>query len=486
MADTRSESQDPAFWDSAAPNSMPASFWDSLNDADQGALASISHPTNFSSGRLVIRKGMPNDRVIIIRTGTVETTTVDTDGREEPWFLYGPGDVLGYLPALIGESLSENGIALTEVNALTVSDQRFSDFLAHHPAASRALLQSLARQLRHAARHRMHSLPSEDSKQDAQPSSEPVPVSTPRESDRQLVRPDQLMEGQSSASEAPSGQPSLVNSLQFRLLGPVEVYSNGQRIDLGYAKSRLLLALLLIADNRPVSVDILIGRLWDEDPPGAARSQLHSYISHLRRSLAMAAPNTAVPLRHEMGGYLLRFDPEQVDLHRFRRLVRQGQALVASNDDVNAARLLREALSLWNDQTGREGEPLTGIPGSYILAYRNSLQAEHQAAFLIYLETELRLGNHRRAIGDLAHFARSNPYDEHFARLLMLAHYRNDQQAEALNSYHQLRKRLNDDLGIEPSKAVRRLYELILQQDPILDSTEAAVMTNAPHRHSPT
>src|SRR5437762_1817083 len=115
--------------------------------------------------------------------------------------------------------------------------------------------------------------------------------------------------------------------MEFRILGPLEVLSDGQVLDLGGQKQRALLALLLVEANRVVSIDRLIEALWEEEPPETAQKALQVYVSQLRKLLGRERLQTKAP------GYLLRIEPDELDLARFRDLQEEGR--------------LREALSLW-------------------------------------------------------------------------------------------------------------------------------------------
>src|SRR5262249_41684371 len=142
--------------------------------------------------------------------------------------------------------------------------------------------------------------------------------------------------------------------MEFRALGPIELWSAGQRRDLGPARARSVLVMLLLAPRAIVPVETLIDRLWDARPPSKARESLSVYIARLRASLRHAVGDN-VRLIGRAGGYLLDVDPETIDVHQFRRLRRQADALAASGDYDHAAGLLREADGLWR------GQALAGI-----------------------------------------------------------------------------------------------------------------------------
>src|SRR5215472_6083947 len=144
--------------------------------------------------------------------------------------------------------------------------------------------------------------------------------------------------------------------MEFQVLGPIELWAGGRRRDLGSARVRSVLVMLLLAPRTIVPVTTLIDRLWDARPPPKARETLSTYTARLRASLRRAGGNSG-QLAYRVGGYILDVDPEAIDLHQFRRRRRQADALAASGDHGGAALLLREADKLWH------GQALAGIPG---------------------------------------------------------------------------------------------------------------------------
>src|SRR5436309_1434632 len=106
--------------------------------------------------------------------------------------------------------------------------------------------------------------------------------------------------------------------MEFRILGPLEVVSDGRALDLGGHKQRTLLALLLLQANRVVSSDRLIDALWEERPPGTATKALQVHVSQLRKLVGRERLETRAP------GYLLRVEPDELDLARFELLRAQG------------------------------------------------------------------------------------------------------------------------------------------------------------------
>jgi DNA-binding SARP family transcriptional activator len=129
--------------------------------------------------------------------------------------------------------------------------------------------------------------------------------------------------------------------MEFRILGPLEVWDEGGEVAIGGPKPRALLAVLLLHPNEVVPADRLIDELWGEDSPEDAAAALRVNVSRLRKALAQDVLTTRAP------GYVVRVEPDELDLHRFERLVDEGRGLLARGLAADAAERLRDALSLW-------------------------------------------------------------------------------------------------------------------------------------------
>ncbi|TWP50697.1 tetratricopeptide repeat protein [Lentzea tibetensis] len=241
--------------------------------------------------------------------------------------------------------------------------------------------------------------------------------------------------------------------VEFRVLGPVDASIDGRTVALGPARQRCVLAALLVDVNRVVLVDQLIDRVWGENRPYRVRGTLHSYLSRLRKVLGDDPRIT-----QQSGGYLLAADESTVDLHRFRRLV--GDARTAA--DERALVLFEQALELWR------GEAFAGLDVPWLARVRAELERERTAAVLDHIEVALRLGLHATVLPKLSTVAGENPLDERLAGQLMLALYRSGRQAEAQAHYQVTRTRLAEELGTDPSAALRQLHHQILTADPAL------------------
>lgn len=248
--------------------------------------------------------------------------------------------------------------------------------------------------------------------------------------------------------------------MEFRILGPVEIWAAGQRHDLGSPKEACVLAVLLLTPGRPVSAETLVDHVWGNDPPAKVRGSVWSYIARLRRTLAA---DGGVSLVSRSGLYVLQADPDLIDLHRFRRLRNQARALAESGEIEHAAQMLREAERLWN------GEALAGLPGDWARQTRTALEQERLAATMDRIEAEFASGR-EPDLGELSELTSRHPFVERIVEHLMVALYRSGRQAEALDAYRQTRNLLRDELGAEPGPALRALHQRILNADPDLAS----------------
>jgi tetratricopeptide (TPR) repeat protein len=219
--------------------------------------------------------------------------------------------------------------------------------------------------------------------------------------------------------------------------------------------------MLLLTPRTVVPVETLIDRLWDARPPPKARESLSVYIARLRASLRQALGD-GVQLVGRARGYVLDVDPEVIDLHQFRRLRRQADALASSGDYDHAAALLREADGLWR------GQALAGVSGDWVARMRDGLEEERRSAILERVECELELGRHADLVGELRHLLAQYPLDETFVAHQMTALYWSGRPADALTLYRETRGQLIDEQGAEPGPMLSDLHQRILGRDPQL------------------
>ena len=257
--------------------------------------------------------------------------------------------------------------------------------------------------------------------------------------------------------------------IEFRILGHLEALDEGRVVTPRGTKQRSLLALLLLHANETLSTDRLIDELWGEHPPTTAAKTLQVHISHLRKTLAGETGNGSgdiiVTRDH---GYELRLDPEHLDSHQFELLVAEGRSELAQGRPERAVRALERAFSLWG------GPPLADVAYEPFAQREVARLADLRTAALEQLvEAQLELGRHEEVVPQLEALISEHPYRERLRAQLMLALYRCDRQADALQAYHDARRILVEQLGIEPGEHLRELERAILAQDPALSSPAA-------------
>ena len=246
--------------------------------------------------------------------------------------------------------------------------------------------------------------------------------------------------------------------VEFGILGPLEIAAGGQPLPVQGARTRAVLAMLLVHANQVVPADQLTAELWAGQPADRAAASLHVRVSQLRKALRAAGEPDRLVTRPP--GYLIRVTPGELDAPRFEHLARDGETALAAGDGALAARRLDEALSLWR------GAALADVDDApFAQAEARRLEERRLAALESRAEARLACGGHRELIGELETLTAAHPLRERLWAHRMLALYRAGRQAEALRAYRDLRAILTGELGIEPSPALRELEGRILRQD---------------------
>ncbi|WP_062443247.1 BTAD domain-containing putative transcriptional regulator [Herbidospora daliensis] len=259
----------------------------------------------------------------------------------------------------------------------------------------------------------------------------------------------------------------------FRVLGPVEVLSEGRAVDLGPRKQRAVMALLLTHAPRVVALDQIIDALWQDEPPSSATGTLQAYIFQLRKALEPErSPRTpARVLRTREPGYLLDIDPDQIDSHRFLRAMEQAEA--APPDQVE--KILTPALASWR------GEPYTGLQDEeYLRPTIAHLTEARLTALTTRAEARLALGRAAEVALEVERLLEAAPYREGLWSLLIRALYTDRRQADALGAYQRCRTLLDEELGLLPGPELRTLEQAVLRQEELPPSRVAVVAAPAP------
>ncbi len=255
-------------------------------------------------------------------------------------------------------------------------------------------------------------------------------------------------------------------SFDFRLLGRFEVVSGGRVVEIGSPKQRLLLAMLLVQRNQAVAIDALAEELWGGHLPASAANSVQSLVSRLRRLLSDGA-DAAPTIRGRPDAYILEVEPSGVDVERFLDLAARGRRLVASGAAADAAAAFRAAQTLWR---GAALVDFADRPFAQLEAAR--LEEVHCDVVEQLADAELAAGRPEAAVAVLEAHVTAAPFREAAWARLMVALYRSGRQVDALRAYQQVRRRLADELGLEPGLALRHLEQQILTHNPDLEGFE--------------
>ncbi|WOX26355.1 AfsR/SARP family transcriptional regulator [Streptomyces solicathayae] len=242
-----------------------------------------------------------------------------------------------------------------------------------------------------------------------------------------------------------------MGEVECRVLGGVEVLVRGRAVDLGHARQRHVLAVLLVEVNQPLSAGKLIERVWGERAPRSAVSTLYSYVSRLRGSLSTAG--AGLRLARHSGGYEAQARADVIDLHRFRSLVARARGA----RDQEAGELLRQALVLFP-----EGDAFPVPDTPWFTHLGEVLATQRQAVELDLGDVLLRQGREAELLPRLLPAVAAQPYDERLAGQLMLALHRQGRTVQALEHYQSLRRSLDEELGLTPGAAVQHLHQQLL------------------------
>jgi DNA-binding SARP family transcriptional activator len=247
-------------------------------------------------------------------------------------------------------------------------------------------------------------------------------------------------------------------ALRIGVLGPLEIRAQDQDRTPTAPMARRALALLLLNANRLVSTSALIEELWESDPPRLARKTVQTYVYQMRKALRCPL-DPYERVQTGPNGYRIELKPGELDLWEFEHGVMRARSALSEGDPRTAAALLHEALALWR------GEPFAGLEGGPLLAAQIAQIADSRLGALeLRIAADLQLGRHRTLVGELRQLTADHPLNEEFAAQLMLTAHRSGQRATALEAFARLRRRLVDELGIEPSERLQKLQQDVLSE----------------------
>jgi DNA-binding SARP family transcriptional activator len=262
--------------------------------------------------------------------------------------------------------------------------------------------------------------------------------------------------------------------MRFQVLGNFEVLADARDITPSAPKLRQAFALLILRHNEIVPVETLIDELWGIRPPSQAVRTVQTYIYELRRNLAVLNGEDGKQLLlTRPSGYMATVHPNALDVHSFSNLVKDGREALVVGNPAGAKELLTRALSLWH------GRALANVDrGDLLEVHATELEESRLRAMEMRVDADFQLNQHFELIGELKSLAAANPLHEGFHAKLMLALYRSGRRSEGLAVYQQLRRRLIDELGLEPVPEAQRLQQALLAADPTLDPDPGAESTH--------
>ncbi|GAA2152566.1 BTAD domain-containing putative transcriptional regulator [Kitasatospora kazusensis] len=264
--------------------------------------------------------------------------------------------------------------------------------------------------------------------------------------------------------------------MNYAILGPLEVRSQGRPVEVARPRRRAVLAFLLLHADRRVSIEQLVDALWSEEPPRTARAQVHTAVSTLRAGLP---EDLAGQLSSEGAGYRLHVPEGALDSAEFRSRLARARGLAGRHQSVEAVRVLREGLGLWR------GPALTGVDAPFAGPAGAQLEEERFAAHELLADLEMRAGRHQELVPELTALSNQYPARESIAERLSLALYRSGRQADALAVVSALRKHLAKEYGLDLGRRIVELEGAVLRGDPVLQPAPEPAAAPAPRAPAP-
>jgi DNA-binding SARP family transcriptional activator/predicted negative regulator of RcsB-dependent stress response len=251
---------------------------------------------------------------------------------------------------------------------------------------------------------------------------------------------------------------------KFRILGPLEISVGGERLDLGGSRQQIVIATLLLNAGRLVTTDRLLEAIYGEDLPPTSRSQAQISISSLRRVFGKHDRTGIISTSSQ--GYIIHLEPGELDAEQFEGLVTAARRAREEHHAKEAVAMYRDALRLWR------GPAFEGMESELVRAAATRLDEQRITVNEERVDLELDMGRHHELVSELSELVHEHPLRERLRGQLMLALYRCDRAAEALQVYRQTRQIMIDELGLEPGQTLQQLEHAILTSDPSLDLAE--------------
>ncbi|NUR71376.1 MAG: helix-turn-helix domain-containing protein [Hamadaea sp.] len=245
-------------------------------------------------------------------------------------------------------------------------------------------------------------------------------------------------------------------ALTISVLGPFVVARQARPVPVTAAAQRKLLTLLALEGDRFLRMEEIAEALWDAQPPEGWRNRLHVLVNQVRDLLeprrARREPSRVLPSGG--GAYRLHLPVDAVDVSRFTHSVELARAAAQDGDAGRAVHAYETALLCWR---GPVDEAYADRPATL------ALRRTYLSAVLELAEQAAAAGQDARALSPLETTAAAEPLHEGLHATLMRAYARTGQQDRALHLYADLRKRLGDELGVDPAPETQAVYREILR-----------------------
>jgi DNA-binding SARP family transcriptional activator/outer membrane protein assembly factor BamB len=249
----------------------------------------------------------------------------------------------------------------------------------------------------------------------------------------------------------------------IRVLGPLRIDDAALNL-----RERMVLAVLVLRNGRPVAADEIASAVWGDDPPPTWQKQVQAAIGLVRKAIGRSSVETVD------GGYQLRIDPVEIDVVRFERSASSARAHLAAGDPARSIDAADRALGLWHGTP--YAELSAWLPAAAETARLDEVRMDVEE---VRLDAWLHAGRSAEAVSIAEPMVHEAPLRERRWTMLATALYRSDRQADALAAVRAARARLDEELGVEPGEEMRELELAILRHDPSLTPAAAVAAPSA-------
>jgi DNA-binding SARP family transcriptional activator len=250
--------------------------------------------------------------------------------------------------------------------------------------------------------------------------------------------------------------------MDIKVLGTIGLMIGEREVRLSGQRQRALLAALVLAQGKVVSIERLIDVLWDTKPPATARVKVHCQVSRLRQVISDEAGTSSSPVLTQHPGYVLQPDDVSTDLREFETLSDRGRHACASGEAASGSVSFARALGLWR------GPAFAGVEAPAIRSAAQALDERRLMTIEEKAQADLDSGNCYLVAAELPVWLAEHPHRERMRGLLMMALYQLGCRADALALYRQGRQLMRAELGLEFGPSLRLLHQRILGDDPVL------------------